>query len=53
MPHPPAAQKMQAVQHMAQTASVGADAAQTLANTNVGGGSDILSKMLGNPQGVA
>ena len=48
-----AAQKMQAVQHMAQTASVGADAAQTLANTNVGGGSDILSKMLGNPQGVA
>jgi len=41
------AQKMAAQQHVAQTAAVGAQAAQTLANTQIGGGQDALSAVLG------
>lgn len=40
-------QAMQAAQHGAQTASIGADAANTLANTNLSGSDNALSKMLG------
>lgn len=42
-----AAQQMEAMQHGAQTASIGADAAQTLANTEVGSGASALSQILG------
>lgn len=41
------ASAMAAVQHGAQTASIGADAANTLSNTKIGGGADALSVMLG------
>lgn len=39
--------KMQAMQHMAQTAKIGADAGNTLANTEIGGGQTALSAMFG------
>ena len=39
---------MQAAQHGAKTASIGADAANTLANTQVGSGSNVLQKLIGN-----
>lgn len=42
-----AAQAMQAAQHGAQTASIGADAANTLSQTQVGGGKNALAQMMG------
>ena len=42
-----AQQSMVAAQHMAQTASVGADAANTLSQTQIGGGASALDLMLG------
>lgn len=39
---------MQASQHAAQTASIGAQAGQTLADTDIGGGQTALAAMLGN-----
>lgn len=42
-----AMQKMQAQQHVAQTANVGSKAAQNLANTDVGGGQTALNQILG------
>ena len=42
-----ATQAMAAMQHGAQTASIGADAANTLANTEIGGGATALSQLLG------
>lgn len=46
-----AATKMAAAQHAAQTASTGADAAQTLSQTNVGAGGNALAMLLGQGQG--
>lgn len=40
-------QKMMEAQHMAKTASVGADAAQTLSQTTVGAGKTALDQLLG------
>lgn len=42
------AQQMAAAQHMAQTANIGAQAGQTLANTQIGGGQQALSAILGS-----
>lgn len=42
--------KLNAAQHIAQTASIGADAAQTMANTQIGGGQQALQAMLGGQQ---
>jgi hypothetical protein len=39
--------KMQAAQHMAQTAKIGADAGQTLSQTQIGGGANALSQLMG------
>lgn len=50
-----AAQKVQAqaaLGHAAQTAATGAQAAQTLAATQIGGGADALSQLLGGGGGV-
>lgn len=44
-------EKMAAAQHMAQTASVGADAANTLSQTQVGAGSNALAALLGGQGG--
>lgn len=41
------AQKMNAAQHMATTAQIGAQAASTLSNTQIGGGQQALAAMLG------
>lgn len=41
------AQQMEAAQHMAKTASIGADAANTLSQTQIGGGASALSQLLG------
>ena len=46
------AQKMEAAQHMAKTASIGADAANTLAATQIGGGADALSQIMGSGGGT-
>ncbi len=40
-------QKMVEAQHMAKTASIGADAANTLSQTQIGGSASALSQMLG------
>ena len=40
-------EQMQALQHTAQTASIGADAAQTMSQTDVGGGQNVLAALLG------
>lgn len=40
-------QKMVEAQHMAKTAQVGADAAQTMANTQIGGSKTALDQLLG------
>lgn len=42
---------MQAAQHGAQTASIAADAGQTLSQTQIGGGADALSIMMGQGGG--
>jgi hypothetical protein len=39
--------KLQAMQHVAQTANIGAQAGQTLSQTQIGGGADALSQILG------
>jgi len=39
--------KMQAMQHVAQTANIAAQAGQTLASTDIGGGANALSQLLG------
>lgn len=44
-------QKAQMLQHTAQTASIGADAAQTLAGTEIGGGQTALAQLLGGGEG--
>lgn len=41
-------QQAQMAQHSAQTASIGADAANTLANTQIGGGQTALAAMMGS-----
>lgn len=43
--------KMQAMQHAATTANIGAQAGQTLSQTQIGGGADALSLMLGQGGG--
>lgn len=43
-------QQQEAIQRGVQTASVGADAASTLANTEIGGGQSALSMLLGGGQ---
>lgn len=43
-------EKMVAMQHSAQTASIGADAAQTMSQTDVGGGQNVLAALLGSKQ---
>ena len=48
-----AAQQQAAIAHGVQTASVGADAAQTLANTQIGGGQQALAALLGQSGGNA
>lgn len=48
-----AAQKLQAMQHVAQTANIGAQAAQNLAATKVGSGASALDIMTGQQQGSA
>lgn len=45
-----AMQQMAAAHQVAQTASVGADAANTLSNTQVGSGASALSQLMGQPQ---
>jgi len=45
-----AAETMVAMQHGAQTAKIGADAANTLANTNVGSGANALQAIIGGVQ---
>lgn len=40
-------QDAQMMQHGAQTASIGADAAQTMANTEIGAGNNVLSAIMG------
>jgi hypothetical protein len=45
-----AAHAMEAAQHMATTANIGADAANTLASTNVGQGQTALAAMFGGQQ---
>ncbi len=44
-------QQAQMAEHAANTASTGADAANTLANTQIGGGASALSQMLGTGAG--
>lgn len=43
--------KMQAMQHTAQTANIAAQAGQTLANTQIGGGQTALNQILGQGGG--
>lgn len=43
-------QQMEQAQHMAKTASIGADAAQTLAGTQVGAGKSALDQLMGGGQ---
>jgi len=45
-------QQMAAMQHTAQTANIGAQAAQTLSQTQIGGGADALSQILGTGGGT-
>ncbi len=45
-----AAQDQENIERGVQTANVGADAANTLANTTLGGGASALSQLLGSPQ---
>jgi ABC-type uncharacterized transport system substrate-binding protein len=47
------AQKMQAMGHMADTANTGAQAAQVMSQTQIGGGTTALSALLGNGGGGA
>lgn len=44
-------QQAQMMQHAAQTASIGADAANTLSNTSIGGGATALGQLLGQGGG--
>ena len=46
-----AAQKLAAAQHMATTVNTGAQAAQTLASTQIGGGASALDQLLGGGVG--
>lgn len=45
------AQQMAAMQHAAKTADIGANAAQTMSQTQIGGGADALSQLLGTGGG--